>query len=211
MDPRPSPDTDETPTHTLSETSHAVLSEVTCRWDQAATDTTEATDETTDSHPSSGPRETPAVVLHAGHQLLILEVADPRQALPPVGTNVRIVDGGQQLHGRLAEHGRAGRFLVSLGDRPVRRALRLRVSLPATLRAKELEAPREVELIDLTTGGARVRGVELPVHTPVSLDFTPPGRTEPVTVRASVAHSTHGAKQPWIGVAFRLVALRGGR
>jgi hypothetical protein len=30
-------------------------------------------------------------------------------------------------------------------------------------------------------------------------------------VRAVVAHGTHGATQPWIGVTFRLVALRGGR
>jgi hypothetical protein len=189
MDPRPSHAPD-TPT---PDSPHAVLNEVTCRWEHDAT------------------AETTAVVLHAAGHLLILEVADPQQVLPPVGTSVRIIEPGQQRAGRLAEHGRAGRFLVTLGDRPVRRALRLKVSLPATLRSRELDGPRQVELVDLTTGGARVRGIELPVHSQVTLDFTPPGRSEPVTVRASVAHSTHGGKQPWIGVAFRLVALRGGR
>jgi hypothetical protein len=69
----------------------------------------------------------------------------------------------------------------------------------------------DVELADLTTGGARVRGLELPVGSQISLGFTPPGRTEPVTVRALVVHGTHGSKQPWIGIAFRLVAMRGGR
>jgi hypothetical protein len=49
------------------------------------------------------------------------------------------------------------------------------------------------------------------VGTQVTLDFTPPGRDEPVSVRALVAHATHGAVKPWIGVAFRLVAMRGGR
>lgn len=192
MDPRPRPDTKPEAART-PESPHAVLSTVTCQWA---------------CEPAA---ETTALVLHATPHLLVLEVADPRQALPPVGTDVRIVEPDQQRNGRLAEHGRSGRFLVALGNRAVRRSLRLRVRLPATLRSRELAGPREVELIDLTTGGARVRGIELPVGSQLSLDFTPPGQPEPVTVRASVAHATHGAKQPWIGIAFRLVALRGGR
>jgi PilZ domain len=138
----------------------------------------------------------------------------PSYTLPAPGTPTTVVatDGSSQpLTGRLAEQGRGGRFLVALGDRPVRSGARLRVSLPATLRSPALPAPVTVEMVDLTTGGARVRGAELPVGTPVTLDFTPPGRHEPVSVRASVAHGTHGGAQPWVGVAFRLVALRGGR
>jgi hypothetical protein len=111
----------------------------------------------------------------------------------------------------MAEHGRGGRFLVSLGDRPVRQSLRLRVSLPGTLRAPSLPAPLSIAIADLTTGGARIRGVELPVGSPVTLGFTPPAREQPVSVRAIVVHSTHRAEQPWIGVVFRLVAMRGGR
>jgi hypothetical protein len=84
-------------------------------------------------------------------------------------------------------------------------------SLRGTLRSRALSAPRTVEIVDLTTGGARIRGVELPVGTQVTLDFTPPYRDEPVSVRAVVAHGTHGGEQPWTGLVFRLVAMRGGR
>jgi hypothetical protein len=87
----------------------------------------------------------------------------------------------------------------------------LRVSLPGTLRCALLPQPLAVEIADLTTGGCRVRGVELPIGTNLSLDFTPPGREQSVSVRALVAHGTRNADRPWIGLAFRLVALRGGR
>jgi hypothetical protein len=68
-----------------------------------------------------------------------------------------------------------------------------------------------VEIVDLTTSGARIRGVELRVGTHVTLGFTPPAREHPVNVRAVVAHGTHRGEHPWIGVLFRLVAMRGGR
>jgi hypothetical protein len=68
-----------------------------------------------------------------------------------------------------------------------------------------------VEIADLTTSGARVRGIELPIDSEVTLDFTPPGRDDLVSVRAVVVHGTHRARQPWVGVRFRLVAMRGGR
>jgi hypothetical protein len=152
-----------------------------------------------------------ALLLHAASSMLVLQATDSEQVLPPLGTAVEVDCEERQLSGRLAEHGRGGRFLVSLGDRPVRRTLRLRVSLPAVLRSADLSGAHEVEIVDLTTGGARVRGVELPVGSQVTLDFVPPGRDRPVTVRASVAHGTHDAAQPWIGVTFRLVAMRGGR
>jgi hypothetical protein len=170
---------------------HAVLAEVTCRW--------------LEHEPLT------AVILHATSDMLVLEGADPRQTLPPLGTAVQVSGGALNASGRLAEHGRAGRFLVSLGSRPVRSAIRMRVSLPGTLRSALLPEPRLVEIADLSTAGARVRGVELPVNSQVTLDFTPPGREHPVTVRALVAHATHGADRPWIGLIFRLVALRGGR
>jgi hypothetical protein len=143
--------------------------------------------------------------------MLVLEAGDPSLALPADGTTVRVEGPKETLIGRVAEHGRAGRFLVSLGDRPVRRANRLRVSLPALVRAPQLAETREVEIVDLTTGGARVRGVYLPVGSELNLHFTPPGREEPVLVRASVVHANHSVQQPWVGLAFRLVVLRGGR
>jgi len=170
---------------------HAVLAEVTCRW--------------LEQEPVT------AVILHTAKDMLVLEAADARQTLPPLGTLMHVSGAALQVTGRLAEHGRAGRFLVSLGSRPVRRAVRMRVSLPGVLRSQSLPEPRQVEIADLTTAGARVRGVELPVNSQVALDFTPPGRDQSVTVRALVAHATHGAAQPWVGLIFRLVALRGGR
>jgi len=177
--------------HDLAGPVHAVLAEVTCQW------------------PPSQPMT--AVILHAASDMLVLESANPRQTLPPLGTLVHVSGETLKVTGRLAEHGRAGRFLVCVGSRPVRRTIRMRVSLPGTLRCAFLPKPVLVEIADLTTAGARVRGVELPVNSQVALDFTPPGRDQPVTVRALVAHATHGASQPWIGLVFRLVALRGGR
>lgn len=173
----------------------AVLAEVTCRWSAAG---------------NEKPEQLTALVTHHGRGILILE-ASAKETLPAVGTPMLIISEDEVLDGRLAEHGRGGRFLVSLGERTVRRTPRLRVSLPGTLRASTLAHPVAVELADLTSGGARVRGVELPVGSPLTLHFTPPTRKEPVSVRAMVAHGTQGAKQPWIGVVFRLVAMRGGR
>jgi len=154
--------------------------------------------------------ETHASVVHSGRGMLVLEAADPRAIMPPVGTVVQVT-GDSPESGRLAEHGRAGRFLVSLGERPVRRTLRLKVSLRGELRSPALSGSQIVEIVDLTTGGARIRGVALPVGTKVTLNFTPPYRQDAVSVRGVVAHGTHRGQQPWIGVLFRLVALRGGR
>jgi hypothetical protein len=167
----------------------AVLARVVCKW---------------------GDGEAAASVVHSGRDMLVLEAADPRAILPPIGTLVQVT-GDSSESGRIAEHGRAGRFLVSLGERPVRRALRLKVSLRGELRSPALNGSRTVEIVDLTTGGARIRGVELPVGPKVTLDFTPPYRKDAVSVRGVVAHGTHRGQQPWIGVVFRLVALRGGR
>jgi hypothetical protein len=131
--------------------------------------------------------------------------------LPPPGALVEVSDDTGTVPTRMAEHGRGGRFLLSVGERPVRQSLRVRVSLEASLRSPILTGPRLVEIVDLTTSGARIRGVELPVGSQVTLEFTPPAREHPVSVRAIVAHGTHNGDQPWIGVLFRLVAMRGGR
>lgn len=160
---------------------------------------------------SWGPASTDAVIVHSAPHMLVLEATDSSAALPEVGTQIQVTGGNLNLSGRLAEHGRGGRFLLSLGDRPVRQSLRLPVCLPATLRSPALEGPVEVEIMDLTSSGARLRGAELALDTQVTLDFVPPGRTDVVTVRATVVHGRLGSHQPWIGVRFRLVALRGGR
>jgi hypothetical protein len=178
-----------------TEPAQAVLAAVTCRWG----DDPDPADDTT------------AAVVHASRDMLILEATNPRQAFPPLGTLVHVSGDIEHPTGRLAEQGRAGRFLVSLGNRPVRQVLRLRVCLAGTLRCATLPEPTTVEIVDLTTGGARLRGVELAVGSHVTFDFTPPGRDQSVTVRALVAHRSNEAKLPWIGVVFRLVAMHGGR
>jgi hypothetical protein len=188
---------------------HAVLAEVICTWVES--EAAEGADDASTTRPASTVEPATAVILHAAADMLVLEAANPRQKLPALGTLVHVQGERLKVTGRLAEHGRGGRFLVCIGSRPVRRSIRLRVSLPGTLRSPTLAQPLQVEIVDLTTGGARVRGVELPVNSQVALDFTPPGRDESVTVRALVAHATEGAEHPWIGLIFRLVALRGGR
>jgi hypothetical protein len=151
-----------------------------------------------------------AVVLHSAREVLILEGTDGVR--PPEGVPITIVDEhGRSITGRVAEHGHSGRYLVSRGERPVRRVRRLRVSLPGTANGSTLSEVSQVEVSDLTTSGARLRGIEVPVGSDLTLRFTPPGRNEPVAVKAFVVHSTRGADAPWVGVSFRLVALRGGR
>jgi hypothetical protein len=183
------------PTTPGSEAAQAVLAEVTCSWGEGVAGTESAL----------------AAVVHAARDMIVLEATDPARILPPMGTPVHVVGDTLDVLGRMAEHGRAGRFLVSIGNRPVRRDLRLRVSLSGLLRSPALSGPVSVEIADLTTSGARVRGVELPSGSQVALDFIPPGRDDEVTVRARVAHTSTGSTSPWIGLVFRLVALRGGR
>src|SRR5579871_4121529 len=106
----------------------AVLAEVTCTWEDGAAD---------------------AAIVHVASDMLVLEANDPRQTLPPLGTVLKISGETHHKTGRLAEHGRGGRFLVSVGDRPVRRALRMKVSLPGTLRSTALSEPLTIEIVDL--------------------------------------------------------------
>jgi hypothetical protein len=194
MDSTATPDLSSTEQTTVV---NAVLAQVHVTWKNA------------DSDEAAG--EVTAAVLHSGRGMLVLEAMDHDVHLPSLGTTLEVRGETTQCTGRLAEHGRGVRFLVSVGERPVRRAPRLKVSLPGVLRGPSLERAQTVEIVDLTTGGARIRGVELPVGSQVTLDFTPPYRDEPVSVRAYVAHGTHRANQPWIGIVFRLVAIRGGR
>lgn len=193
---------DTSPAEEITGPVHAVLAEVTCTWILLPGDDS-------DDPPNLEP--VIAVILHAANDMFVLERSSTLEALPPVGTLVHVSGETLKVTGRLVEAGRGGRFLVSVGSRPVRTSVRLRVSLRASLRCPSLPEPLQVEIVDLTTSGARVRGVDLPVDTQLTLDFTPPGREESVSVRARVAHVSNGTGKPWIGVIFRLVALRGGR
>lgn len=147
-----------------------------------------------------------AEVLGSSAGVLLLEAVDQDGPLPSLGTPIRIRSDWDRrtLTGRIAAHGVAARFLVSLGERAIRRSRRVPVDLPGVARSAHLARPTEVRVVDLSAGGARVIGIDLPVGTEVSLFFTPPSRSEPLTVSGFVVRAIEG-EQPSLGVAFRLV------
>jgi len=145
-------------------------------------------------------------VLGSTANVLLLQGPDGA-TLPPLGSPVRLTSDWdkQTLNGRLAAHGTAGRFLVTLGERAIRRSRRFQVDLPGTARNSQLDGPVEVRIKDLSTGGARVEGIILPIGAEVELCFTPPGRKQPLSVLAFVVRMIEQAASPTLGVAFRLV------
>ena len=149
-----------------------------------------------------------AEVLGSTSNVLLVEVRDTSAGLPPLGTPIRLrLEWDRQvLHGRLAAHGVSGRFLVSIGERPIRRSRRVAVDLRAVARSGQLSRGAiDVRITDLSTGGARVEGMLLAVGSDVELHFTPPGRSAPITVLGFVVRSIDSADLPTVGVAFRLV------
>jgi hypothetical protein len=148
-----------------------------------------------------------AEVIASTPGVLLLQSTERNTPLPPLGTPIRVRSewDRQQINGRMAAHGVAGRFLVSLGERAIRRAKRFNVELTGVARSAQLRVPLEVRIVDLSTGGARVEGVQLPVGTEVALLFTPPGRSAPIDVLGFVVRVIEDAETPSVGVAFRLV------
>jgi len=147
----------------------------------------------------------PAQVLGSTANVLLLQGVEGH--LPPLGTVVRLKLqwDRQTLTGRLAAHGVAGRFLVSVGERAIRRSRRFAVDVPGIARSPQLYGPVEVRVKDLSTGGARIEALELPLGSDVELTFTPPGRQQPLTVLGFVVRNIDRAETPTLGVAFRLV------
>ena len=115
------------------------------------------------------------------------------------------VEDRQVLTGRIAAHGVYGRFLVTLGERAIRRSKRFTVDLQGSVRIAQLPGCVDVRITDLSTGGARVEGVNLPIGTEIELRFTPPGRPSPINVLGFVVRAVKNGATPTIGVAFRLV------
>jgi hypothetical protein len=154
--------------------------------------------------------EVGTVSMHAevlGSTANVLLLQGSGQSLPPLGTPVRLKLNWdkQLLCGRLAAHGVAGRFLVTIGERAIRRSRRFAVDLAGVASSPQLYGPMEVRIADLSTGGARVEGMDLPVGAEVELRFTPPGRKEPLTVLGFVVRRIDGDETPTLGIAFRLV------
>jgi hypothetical protein len=148
-----------------------------------------------------------ADVLGSTGTVLLLQALDEDADLPALGTAIRlrVAWDRQTLIGRMAAHGMAGRFLVTLGERAIRRSRRFAVDLPGLARSAQLDGIIEVRLTDLSTGGARVQGIQLPVGSDVGLQFTPPGRPDPISVLGFVVRDITGTPEPTIGVAFRLL------
>jgi hypothetical protein len=148
-----------------------------------------------------------AEVLGSTANVLLLQGPTDKVWLPPLGTPVRLrLDWDRQLvNGRLAAEGVAGRFLVTVGERAIRRSRRFAVNLPGFIRSNHLAGGTEVRITDLSTGGARVQGIDLPVGSDIGLQFTPPGRSAPIGVMGFVVRSIDSAEVPTIGVVFRLV------
>jgi hypothetical protein len=146
-------------------------------------------------------------VIGSTGNVLLLQGNDTKLSLPALGEPVRLkVDWDRQLlSGRLAAHGVASRFLVTIGERAIRRSRRFPVDLPGTATSAHLYGPVEVRVTDLSTGGARVEGFDLPVGTELELRFTPPGHPEPINVLGFVVRSIGTAENASVGVAFRLV------
>src|SRR6266851_3014013 len=112
-----------------------------------------------------------AEVIGSTASVLLLQGPDTGVKIGPLGAPVRLrVEWDRQsLSCRLAAHGVAGRFLVSIGERAIRRSRRFPVDLPGVARSPQLPGPVDVHVGDLSTGGARVEGIELAVGSELEL------------------------------------------
>jgi hypothetical protein len=78
----------------------------------------------------------------------------------------------------------------------------VRVDLPAIVRGTGLTGPTKVRVVDLSSSGARLRGLRLAVGADIELTFVPPGRRDAVTMRNVVVRTMHERGEAEIGVAF---------
>ena len=123
-------------------------------------------------------RNTPSVLLLQG---------DGPAVRPELGTPVEVSLPGSArvVPARLAAFASDGRFLLAVGKRPVRGAMRVFVDLPGRIEIDGRLSP--VRVVDLSSSGARVRGVAQPeVGAECGLSFVPPGRQEAPTLRCVV-------------------------
>lgn len=149
-----------------------------------------------------------AEVIGSTANVLLLQAPFGAPELPALGMTVRLkVEwDGQFLTGRMAAHGAVGRFLVTIGERAIRRSSRIPVDLPGKAKsAQQSTGAIDVRVTDLSAGGARVQGIDLPVGTEFELRFTPPGQPTPITVSAFVVREMERGGIRSVGVAFRLV------
>jgi hypothetical protein len=148
-----------------------------------------------------------AEVIGSTASVMLLQGPAAGAKVAPLGAPVRLrVEWDRQLLScRLAAYGASGRFLVSLGERAIRGSRRLPLDLPGVARGPQLPNPVDVRVVDLSTGGAQVEGIELPVGSELELRFTPPGQPTPITVLGFVVRVVEIDDVRSVGLAFRLV------
>ncbi len=153
-----------------------------------------------------------AKVLYATPSIMLLEGEKPSGRMPPAGTLVRLQVSGERVlrTGRLAAAGQGDVYLVAMGSRAIRRSPRVRVDLQGTIRTRFLTGAAIVRVTDLSSGGARLSGIGLPIGADLDLTFTPPTGGAPRTLPAVVVRSTGRGGEAEVGVAFLMSALHFG-
>lgn len=147
---------------------------------------------------------TRAEIVQATSSVLLLEGDRPAGTPLPSGSPVRVGLPGtpQMLPARLAAYGQQNRFLVALGSRAIRGAARARVDLRAVAHYPSAPNGQAMRVVDLSSSGARVRGMPLPIGSEFDLTLVPPGRADLVTLRCVVVRSIPESSPPEMGVAF---------
>ena len=80
-------------------------------------------------------------------------------------------------------------------------ARRQAVNIRVSARCEAWSGPRVARIVDLSTTGARIEGLEAPVGSDLLLTFTP-GDGRPANRRATVMRSAFTDAGPWVGIAF---------
>jgi len=147
---------------------------------------------------------TNARVLQVTSSVLVLEGDLPpgERLAPGTPVGVRMPGSTRVVPARVAAYGQNGRYLLALGTRAVRGAARIHVDLPAVVRSAGLPGPLKARVVDLSSSGARLRGLRLAVGADIELTFVPPGRRDAVTMRNVVVRAMDERGAPEIGVAF---------
>ncbi len=152
--------------------------------------------------------EVPSTVVRSTLHVALLEAKQMPEGLRQLGVLIRLESPGDPapLPARLAALGKGGRYLVSLGYRPIRRSPRTSVDLPTLVKSPALDGVVLARIVNLSETGARVQGVQLPIGEEVDLSFTPPegngGETDRMTVRGQVVRHIVDAENVEIGVHF---------
>jgi hypothetical protein len=147
---------------------------------------------------------TRAQVLRLTTSVMLLEGERPPGAPPVAGVSLRVGLPGlpRMIPARLAALGQGQRYLIALGSRAVRGALRVRVDVAGIMRTASQPAPTSVRILDLSSSGARLRGARLPTGSECELSFVPPGRSDAVRLRCVVVRTVEDEDNWDLGLAF---------